>query len=87
MSFMNTLNDLSDFERFFFNQVGFRNDFFEEPNPKIQTETFWCYFQPLLFKFSLRKSVLRCLELKNWWNVIQKIGSLLSASQQKMKSA
>ena len=47
MSFMNTLSDLSDFERFFYDQVGFRNDFFEEPNPKIQNETFRCYFQPL----------------------------------------
>ena len=29
---MNTSNDLSDFERFFYDQIGFRNDFFEEPN-------------------------------------------------------
>ena len=35
MSLMNTLNDLSDFERFFYDQVGFRNNFLEEPNPKI----------------------------------------------------
>ena len=47
MSLMNTLSDLSDFERFFYDQVGFRNDFFGKPNPKIQNETFWCYFQPL----------------------------------------
>ena len=32
---MNTLSDLSDFERFFYDQVGFKNDFFENPNPKI----------------------------------------------------
>ena len=35
MSLMNTLNDLSDFERFLYDQVGLNNDFFEKPNPKI----------------------------------------------------
>ena len=40
MSQMKTLNDLSDFERFFYDQVGFKNDFFEKPNPKIRNETF-----------------------------------------------
>ena len=35
MSFMNTSDDLSDFERFFYDQVRFRNDFFEEPNSEI----------------------------------------------------
>ena len=32
---MNTSNEFTDFERFFYDQVSFRNDFFEEPNPKI----------------------------------------------------
>ena len=35
MSFINTSSDLSDFERFFYDQVRFRNDFFEEPNPEM----------------------------------------------------
>ena len=35
MSFMSTLNDLSDFERFFYDQVSFKSDFFEEPKPKM----------------------------------------------------
>ena len=35
MSFMNTSNDLSDFERFFYDEVSFRNDFFELPNSQI----------------------------------------------------
>ena len=35
MSFINTSNDLGDFERFLYDQVSFRNDFFEKHNPKI----------------------------------------------------
>ena len=35
MSLKNTSIDYADFERFFYDQVSFRNDFFEEPNPKI----------------------------------------------------
>ena len=35
MSFINTLSILNDFKRFFYDQVRFRNDFFEEPNPKM----------------------------------------------------
>ena len=35
MSFRNTSSDFDDFARFFYDQVSFRTDFFEEPNPKI----------------------------------------------------
>ena len=35
MSFKNTSIDSANFERFFYDQFSFRNDFFEEPNPKI----------------------------------------------------
>ena len=35
MSFVNNLNDFADFEQFFYDQVSFRNDFFEKHNPKI----------------------------------------------------
>ena len=35
MSFINTSNDFPDFKRFFYDQVRSRNDFFEEPNPKV----------------------------------------------------
>ena len=35
MSFINTSNDFPDFKRFFYDHVRSRNDFFEEPNPKI----------------------------------------------------
>ena len=35
MSFMNALSDFTDFERFFYDQLRFRPDFFEEPIPKI----------------------------------------------------
>ena len=32
MSFINTLSDFDDFQRFFYDQVTFKTDFFEEPN-------------------------------------------------------
>ena len=35
MSFTSTLKDLSDFERFFYDQVSFKSDFFEKPKPKM----------------------------------------------------
>ena len=35
MSFKNTCSDFDDFARFFYDQVSFRTDFFEEPNLKI----------------------------------------------------
>ena len=35
MSFINTSNDYPDFDRFFYDQVRLRNDFFEELNPKM----------------------------------------------------
>ena len=35
MSFMNALSDFTDFERFFYDQLRFRPDFFEEPIAKI----------------------------------------------------
>ena len=35
MSFINTSSDFPDFKRFFYDQVSLRNDFFEEPNPKM----------------------------------------------------
>ena len=35
MSFIKTSNDLPDFKRFFYDQVRFRTDFFEEPNPEM----------------------------------------------------
>ena len=38
MSVIKTSDDLSDFERFFYDQVRFRNDFFEKPKPKIEAE-------------------------------------------------
>ena len=36
MSFINKYNDLADFERFFYDQISFRTDFFEEPDPKMR---------------------------------------------------
>ena len=35
MSFISTPFDFDDFERFFYDQVSFKTDFFEEPNLKI----------------------------------------------------
>ena len=35
MSFIDASSDFADFERFFYDQVRYRNDFFEETNSKI----------------------------------------------------
>ena len=69
MSFIDTSSDLSDFERFFYDQVRYRTDFFEEPNSKIvrwrlcirhfsRNETFSSDFHTLCKsgKLSYRKS-------------------------------
>ena len=34
MSFMNTTSDLADFERFFYDEISFRNNLFKKPNLK-----------------------------------------------------
>ena len=36
MSLMKSSSDLTDFERFFYDQVTFRTDFLEKPNSKIE---------------------------------------------------
>ena len=52
MSFLNTSSDYSDFERFFYDQVSFRTDFFEQPNLKIVRIRFFNgYFNQKYFKY------------------------------------
>ena len=45
---MNTSNDLSDFERFFYDQLAFRTDIFEKPNSKIERKI---RISELIFKY------------------------------------
>ena len=48
MSLMNSSSDSIDFERFFYDQVTFRTDFFEKPNPKIERKI---RISELIFKY------------------------------------
>ena len=48
MSLMKSSSDFPDFERFFYDQVVFRTDFFEKPNPKIERKI---RISELIFKY------------------------------------
>ena len=45
---MKASSDFPDFERFFYDQVVFRTDFFEKPNPKIERKI---RISELIFKY------------------------------------
>ena len=48
MSLMNSSSDSIDFERFFYDQVALKNDFFEKPYPKIERKI---RISELIFKY------------------------------------
>ena len=48
MSLMNSSRDSIDFERFFYDKVAFRTDFFEKPNSKIERKI---RISELIFKY------------------------------------
>ena len=48
MSLIKSSNDLTDFERFFYDQVALKNDFFEKPNSKIERKI---RISELIFKY------------------------------------
>ena len=51
MSFIDKSIDFGDFERFFYDQVRHRTDFFEEPNSKIVRWRLLIHFFPIMRHF------------------------------------
>ena len=60
MSFIDKSIDFADFERFFYDQVRHRNDFFEEPNHKIVRWRLLKHFFPIMIHF--QEIFIHCVE-------------------------
>ena len=69
MSLLYSLNDFADFQRFFYDQVPFKTDFFEETN-LIMVK--WDFLSDFLkfFVYSLFRSEIR-IEIGEWQMIVK----------------